>query len=74
MVPLLPYLVPMPLSKQVFWVSTGLTCATFFAIGLLKGRVLRQALWLSGLETLLVGGAAAGLAYVVGELLQGLKD
>jgi hypothetical protein len=44
----------MPLPKQVFWVSTGLTCATFFAIGLLKGRVLRQALWLSGLETLLV--------------------
>ncbi len=72
LVPLLPYLVPMPLPKQTFWVSAGLTCVTFFTIGLLKGRVLRQALLLSGLETLFVGGAAAGLAYLVGELLQNL--
>jgi VIT1/CCC1 family predicted Fe2+/Mn2+ transporter len=45
---------------------------TFLGIGLLKGRVLRHPLLKSGLETLLVGGAAAALAYVVGIVLRGL--
>ncbi len=71
LVPLLPYLVPgLPL-LQVFWTSSFLTGLTFFGIGLAKGRVLRHPLLKSGLETLVVGGAAAGLAYAVGMVLEG---
>lgn len=72
LVPLLPYLMPgLPL-QQAFWASALLTGLTFFGIGLMKGRVLHHPLLPSGLETLIVGGAAAGLAYAVGVLLKGL--
>lgn len=70
LVPLVPYLVPGFLLQQTFWASTLLTGLTFFGIGLMKGRVLRHSLLKSGLETLVVGGAAAGLAYAVGEWLR----
>lgn len=71
-VPLLPYLLPALPQAQVFELSVGATAVTFFAIGLLKGRVLDYPLLRSGLETLLLGGAAAALAYVAGILLRGL--
>ena len=71
-VPLLPYLLPGLPQQWVFPVSAAATAVTFLGIGLLKGRVLRHPLLKSGLETLLVGGAAAALAYVVGIVLRGL--
>ncbi|GAB6067031.1 VIT1/CCC1 transporter family protein [Methylothermus subterraneus] len=72
LVPLGPYLIPGGLCRQAFWISAGLTGLTFFAIGVLKGYVLLQGWLKSGLETLALGGAAAGLAYAAGELLQRL--
>ena len=72
LVPLLPYLLPGLAPGNVFAVSAAATAGTFFAIGLLKGRVLQHPLLKSGLESLLVGGAAAGLAYGVGILLRDL--
>ena len=72
MVPLLPYLLPGLPADRVFAVSALATAATFFVIGLLKGRVLQHPLLKSGTETLLVGGAAAVLAYGVGILLRDL--
>lgn len=72
MVPLLPYLLPGLPAGSVFPVSAAATAATFLAIGLLKGRVLQHPLLKSGMETLLLGGAAAGLAYGVGILLRDL--
>lgn len=71
-VPLLPYLLPGLAPSQVFPVSTLATGLTFFAIGVLKGRTLQYPLFKSGMETLLVGGAAAALAYLAGILLKGL--
>lgn len=71
-VPLAPYLLPGLPADNIFAASTVATGITFFSIGLLKGRVLHYPLFKSGLETLLVGGAAAGLAYLVGIFLRGL--
>ena len=57
---------------QPFLVSSVLTAITFFAVGALKGRYVEEPWYLSGLETLGVGGCAAVLAYVVGALLKGI--
>jgi VIT1/CCC1 family predicted Fe2+/Mn2+ transporter len=68
-VPILAYLLrlsdPLP-------VAMAMTGATFFAIGSLRSRWSPTPWWRAGLETLAIGMAAAGVAFVVGYLLQGL--
>ena len=64
--PLIPYLFGM---TNAFWFATLLTGAVFFAIGSVKSMWSTSPWWRSGTETLLVGSAAAGLAYVIGALL-----
>ena len=44
-------------------ISTGIT---LFVLGALKTNITGKNLWISGLETLLVGAAAAGAAYLIG--------
>jgi VIT1/CCC1 family predicted Fe2+/Mn2+ transporter len=56
-------------ANDAFAICSFLTGATFFGIGLARGRTLGQHPVWSGLETLFIGGAAAALAYVVGRLL-----
>jgi vacuolar iron transporter family protein len=73
LVPLAPMVVLM--DRQVsesFAISTLLTGATFFAIGVMRGRFVDQRPLASGLETFFIGGSAAFVAYLVGWLLQGL--
>lgn len=65
MVPLAPYLFSV---EDPFDWSIGLTALTFFAVGALKSVWSLAAWWRSGIETLLIGGAAAGIAYVVGTM------
>lgn len=65
LVPLLPFLLGVP---SAFTVALVLTLAVFFAIGALKSRWSLAPWWQSGLETLAIGGTAAGIAYVVGSL------
>lgn len=67
--PLLPFLLSM---KSAIVFSTFLTGAVFFLIGSVKSRWSSASWWRSGLSTLLVGGVAAALAYVVGVLLKSL--
>lgn len=69
--PLLPFLLGM---KTAIVVSTFLTGAMFFLIGSVKSRWSSASWWRSGLSTLLVGGIAAGLSYVVGMLLRNLAS
>jgi VIT1/CCC1 family predicted Fe2+/Mn2+ transporter len=52
-----------------FAVSATASMATFGVIGYVKGRVLHIPIRWSMFETLLTGGAAAALAYIVGGLL-----
>jgi VIT1/CCC1 family predicted Fe2+/Mn2+ transporter len=68
MIPLMPFLLGLP---EAFAVSSGLTMACFFAIGAAKSIWSLSPWWRSGLETLAIGGAAAGLAYVVGGFFGG---
>jgi VIT1/CCC1 family predicted Fe2+/Mn2+ transporter len=71
-VPLSPLLLPLAwVGPNPFAISAIATGLTFFLIGMIKGRMVERSAWRSGLETLLVGGSAAFLAYLVGLWLQG---
>jgi vacuolar iron transporter family protein len=70
-VPLLPFLFSL---GNPFVVSIFLTGAVFFAIGSVKSLWSTSSWLRSGFSTLLVGGIAAGLAYLVGILLKSLAQ
>lgn len=69
-IPLLPFLVPGLTTNQTFFASALVTALAFFGVGMVKGLVLGRSAVRGGLETLLVGGLAAFLAYVVGMWLR----
>jgi VIT1/CCC1 family predicted Fe2+/Mn2+ transporter len=70
--PLLAFLwalfAPASVTRPFLW-SAVMTGAAFFLVGVTKARVVEQSALRGGLETLLMGGAAAGLAYGVGAAL-----
>ena len=74
-VPLLSFVVALftpALGENTFLFSVILTGIGLFIIGALKTLVIERSLLRSGLETLLMGGLAALVAYFVGYLLRGL--
>jgi VIT1/CCC1 family predicted Fe2+/Mn2+ transporter len=74
-VPLLIYLigliVPLPTSIE-FPMSLILSAVALFGLGAAKVLITELNPIRSGLEMLLVGGLAAGVAYAVGALLKGI--
>jgi VIT1/CCC1 family predicted Fe2+/Mn2+ transporter len=60
---------PGEVENAFFW-SAVLTGVAFAVVGALKSRFVDQSWWRSALETLVVGGLAAALAYAAGALLQ----
>ena len=74
-IPLLAYVLSFfftNLSGHTFTLSIVLTSVAFFVVGSVKGRIVEKGWYYSGFETLLIGGVAAVIAYVVGYLLSGL--
>jgi VIT1/CCC1 family predicted Fe2+/Mn2+ transporter len=74
-VPLLIYLVGLavPIQSQTgFLISLGLSGVALFGLGAAKVLVTERNALRSGIEMLLVGGLAAGVAYGVGALLKGI--
>lgn len=75
LIPLLPFVAmfiagfALISSSDAFTYSVVLTGAAFFLIGGVKGRIVQKSLIRSGINTLLIGGIAASVAFVVGYLL-----
>ncbi|WOX04142.1 VIT1/CCC1 transporter family protein [Microbulbifer pacificus] len=72
LIPLLPFFFNGENFTQKFAISTALAGLVFFSIGLLKGWVFQSSLLRAGLGTFLLGSTAAGIAFAVGYLLQGM--
>lgn len=72
LIPLLPFFLPVNFSSsRIFSTSVAATAAAFFVIGCIKGHLVHRHKILAGLETLLIGGTAATMAYLVGVWFRG---
>ena len=69
-IPLMPYVVSSLEMNQQFAISAFLAGTMFFLIGMLKSLALAKPVFLSGIRTLLTGGAAAALAYFTAYFLR----
>jgi predicted membrane protein (TIGR00267 family) len=67
LVPVLPYLA-LPMHRAM-GVSIAGTLTALFCFGGLKGRIVKQSWWRSGLEMLLVAGVAALAGFLIGRLV-----
>lgn len=65
MVPLLPFILKL---EEAFVLSAWMTMASFFTIGALKSHWSLSPWWRSAGETMMIGGAAAAIAFGVGSL------
>ena len=74
LIPLIIYVVDYfnPLNQDLFLTASILTAIGFAIIGLLKAYVNQTRFWKGVLETLLLGGIAATVAYFVGDLLESI--
>ncbi len=65
MIPVLPYIFAE--GRVAIGASVGATLVGLFALGLGKGRMVQKSPILQGLEVLVIGAAAAGLGFALGE-------
>lgn len=59
-------------TSDMFFYSAIFTGVAFFAVGIVKGVIVKKSLVKSAVYTLLIGGIAAGVAYTVGYLVGSL--
>lgn len=74
-VPLAPFVIdalPQASLAAPFAWSAVMTVVAFFAVGVGKAMVVAHSWWRSGIETVVVGGTAAALAFAVGVALGGI--
>lgn len=68
LIPLSPYILMASLQTALL-VSVGLTLVALFLFGFFKGRFTAISPWRSGGQTVLVGGLAAGVAFMLARLI-----
>lgn len=66
--PLIPYV--FNFSNPFVW-SVGLMAGSLFLVGGARSKFTKKGYFQSGIEMFLIGGLAAGLAYLVGYILRG---
>ena len=70
-IPLIPFLVP-GVTDSAFRTATIATATTFFIVGAARSLVIKKNVLLAGFEMLIVGGAAATIAYGLGVYVETL--
>jgi VIT1/CCC1 family predicted Fe2+/Mn2+ transporter len=69
--PLIPFLIPAA-ADDAFTISAVAAAVAFFAVGAARSFVIKKHPLLAGIEMLLVGGAAAAIAYGLGSWVETL--
>ncbi|MEU9128660.1 VIT1/CCC1 transporter family protein [Kitasatospora sp. NPDC048540] len=67
LLPLLPYL----LGAHALWPALAVAAVGLFLCGAVVARVTARSWWFSGLRQLVLGGAAAGVTFLLGHLIGG---
>ena len=69
-IPLIPFMIFMMMgidtNSEAFIYSTIFVLAAFFLVGMIKGKIVKKSMMYSGIITLIIGGIAAIVAYMVG--------
>ena len=68
-IPLIPFIFS---SRNTFTYSIILTASALAVVGAIKGGVVGKRVIWSAVQTLMIGGIAAGLAFLVGYLIKGI--
>ena len=70
LIPLIPFMIftvmRIELNSEAFLYSTISVLIAFFIVGMIKGKIVKKTLLYSGVSTLIIGGIAATVAYLVG--------
>jgi len=70
LIPLIPFMIFMMTgtdpNSEAFTYSTISVLAAFFLVGMVKGKIVKKSMMRSGIITLIIGGTAASVAYIVG--------
>ncbi len=70
-VPLSPYMFPIPVQSALLW-SVAVTLLALLIFGGLKAKITGMNVVRGALQTALVGGAAAGAAFLIARLVSGM--
>ena len=70
LIPLIPFMIftmmGVELNSEAFVYSTISVLAAFFLVGVIKGKIVKKSMIHSGINTLIIGGIAATIAYLIG--------
>jgi len=70
LIPLIPFmlfvLIDITSHQDAFVYSTILVALAFFIVGIIKGKIVKKSKIMAGLSTLMIGGIAAIVAYLIG--------
>ena len=70
LIPLIPFMIFMiigiEVNSEAFVYSTVSVLVAFFLVGMIKGKIVKKSMLFSGISTLIIGGIAAVVAYLVG--------